>query len=90
MTFLFSFTYGRMGREYKGSSKIIIIFKRVGSTHSTMGEGFNGRCALFNDVDYYALYMHKSNFQSTLLGGRGHKKSTLCTLLIMLTIMDDP
>ena len=29
------------------------------------------------------------HFQSTLLGGRGSQKSTLCTLLIMLTIMDD-
>ena len=30
-------------------------------------------------------------FKTTLLGGReGHKKSTLCTLFMMLTIMDDP
>ena len=31
------------------------------------------------------------HFQSTLFGrGRGHKKRMLYTILIMLTIMDDP
>ena len=30
------------------------------------------------------------HFQSTLLVGRGDKKITLCTLLTMLTILDDP
>ena len=31
------------------------------------------------------------HFQSTLSAGRGsQKKSTLCTLLIMLTILDNP
>ena len=39
-------------------------------------------------------YVGRQNqhFQSTLLGGREGvtKKSTLCTLLIMLIIMDDP
>ena len=49
----------------------------------------------FLNVDYDALHFHtvikNQHFQGTLLGERGViKKSTLCTLLIMLTILDDP
>ena len=46
--------------------------------------------------DYDALHFHtgsiKSTFSKYSFGreGEGHKKSALCTLFIMLTIMDDP
>ena len=68
------------------------------STQSTLGEGVKGCCMLFLNVDYDALHFHtrvaKINIFKvcTLLGGREGvtKKSTLCTLLIMLIIMDDP
>ena len=43
----------------------------------------------FKNVDYDALHFH--TFSSTLLRGREvvPKKSNLCMLLIMLTVMDD-
>ena len=50
----------------------------------------------FLNVDYEALHMHtgslKINIFKVLLGGRKGvtTKSTLCTLLIMLTFLDDP
>ena len=40
----------------KGSSKIVIIFKRVHRVR--WGEGVNGRCTLFINVDYDTLHMH--------------------------------
>ena len=46
--------------------------------------------------DYDALHFHmglvKSTFSKYSFGreGGGHKKSALCMLFIMLTIMDDP
>ena len=50
-----------------------------------------------NHVDYDALHFHIGSVKSTFSrysfgreGGGSQKKSTLCTLLIMLTIMDDP
>ena len=51
-----------------------------------LGEGVNGHRTLFK-----MLIMNFLHFQSTFLEGRegDTKKSTLCTLLIMLTIMDD-
>ena len=76
------------------TSKIVIIFKRV--HRLCWGEGVNGCCTLLKKcwlwrIAYAYMVVKIQNFQSTLLGGRGHKKkSTLCTLLIMLTIMDDP
>ena len=70
------------------------------NTQSTLGggggEGINGRRTLFKNIDYYVAFSYgivkNQHFQSTLLGGREGvtKKSTLCTLLKMLTIMDDP
>ena len=62
-----------------------------------LGEGgVNGLCTLLKNVDYNALHAYRviknQHLKNTLLGGREGvtKKCTLCTLLIMLTIMDDP
>ena len=51
----------------------------------------------FKNVDYDALHFNTGSLKINIFkvlfseGGRGsHKKSTLCTLLVMLTIMDDP
>ena len=69
------------------------------SRECTKFPGVNGCCMLFKNVHYAALHMHmptgslkNQHFQSTLLGGREGvtKESTLCMLLIMLTIMDGP
>ena len=67
-----------------------IIFKRVCRVRWEGGQG----------LLYVLIMMHctfiprspKETLKSTLLGGREGvtKKSTLCTLLIMLIIMDDP
>ena len=61
------------------------------------GEWVNCGLTLFLNVDYEALHFHMGSLKINIFkvlfweGGRGHKKkSTLCTLLIMLTIMDDP
>ena len=59
------------------------------------GEGVNGHCTLFKMlkkcIPFSYVVVKNQLFKSTLLGGRkgGHKKSNMCTLLIMLTIMDD-
>ena len=61
-------------------------------------EGVNWHHTLFKNVDYAFSYRAVKNqqFQSSLLGGREGgregvtKKSTLCSLLIMLIILDDP
>ena len=75
---------------YKGSSRIVIIFKRV-----RWGERVNGHRTLFKML----ITMHcikgslkNQHFQRTLLGGKERvaKNSTLGTHFIMLTIMDDP
>ena len=55
----------------------------------------NGGRTIFKNVDYDTLHFHTGSLKINifiLLGGREGltKKSTLCTLLIMLTIMDDP
>ena len=53
------------------------------------GGGVSGRHTLYkNDAITYGGIKNQ-HFQSTLLGVT-KKKSTLCTLLIMLTILDDP
>ena len=48
-------------------------------------EGVNGRCMLFENVDFDALHFHtgllkNQHFQSTILGGREEvtKKRVLC------------
>ena len=63
-------------RPPKGSSRIVIILNAGGQWPPY---------AFFLNVDYDALHFHKYSF-----GIEGSQKSTLCTLLIMLTIMDDP
>ena len=56
-----------------------------------LGGGGQWPLYAFLDVDYHALYFHtrslKINIFEVLLGGKEGvtKKSTLCTLLIMLT-----
>ena len=62
-----------------------------------LGGGGQGLLYAFKNVDYDALHFHmgvaKINIFKVLFweGGRGvTKKRTLCTLLIMLIIMDDP
>ena len=58
------------------------------------GGGINGRCTLLKNV---ALHFHTGSLKINICkvrfweGGREGvtKKSTLCTLLIMLTILDD-
>ena len=82
----------------KGSSRIVIIFKRVHRVHWGRGRGSRAAVRFFKML----IMMHctfipgspKSTFSKYLLfseGGDGvTKKSTLCTLLIMLIIMDDP
>ena len=48
----------------------------------------------FLNVDYDSLHFHtgslKINIFEILMGGCHKKSTSLCTLLIMLTIMDDP
>ena len=69
-----------------GSSRIVTI---------VAGERVNGHCMLFL---MFINMMHcifirdvkNQHFQGSLLGGKGSHKKTLCTLLIMLTILDDP
>ena len=41
------------------------------------------------DFEKGSQYQHFQSYSFSREGG-GHKKSTLCTLLIMLTIVDDP
>ena len=60
--------------------------------------GGGGQRSLYAYImfDYDALHFHmgsvKSTFSKYSCGreGGGHKKSALCMLFIMLTIMDDP
>ena len=79
-----------MSCSTKGSSLIVIIFK---IPHRVCWEGGGSMVTVF---DYDALHLHtgsvKSTFSKYSFGreGGGHKKSALCTLFIMLTIMDDP
>ena len=61
----------------KGSSKIVIIFKRVHRVR--WGEWVNGRCTLFKNVDYDALHMHTGSlkiniFKVLFWEGGGHIK----------------
>ena len=59
-----------------------------------LGGGVNGRCMLVKNVDYDALHFHAGSLKINIFkvlfleGGRGHKKSTLCMLLMMLTILN--
>ena len=41
-------------------------------------------------IEFLYGVVKNQHFQSTILGGRYSQKSTLCMLLIMLTILDDP
>ena len=72
----------------RGSSKIVITFTSV--------HRVDGRRTLFDNVDYDALPFHtgvvkKSTFSKYSFGREGvTKKNTLCALLIMMTILDDP
>ncbi len=83
-----------MSCSTKGSSLIGIIFK---IPHSMLGGG-GGQCSpyAYKMFDYDALHFHTGSVKSTFSKysfcreGGGHKKSALCTLFIMLTIMDDP
>ena len=66
-------------------------------THSMLGEGVKCCVMLFKMLftmhcDFDTGSLKNQHFQSTRLGGerRSQKKSMLCTLLIMLTIMNDP
>ena len=80
-----------MSCSTKGSSIIVIIFK-----NTTVGGGGQWSQYAYKMFDYDALHFHtlsvKSTFAKYSFGreGGGHKKSALCTLFIMLTIMDDP
>ena len=82
-----------MSCSTKGSSRMVIIFKRV---HSTLGGGDQWSPHAYKKVDYDALHFHTGLVKSTLSKysfgreGGGHKNSALCTLFIMLTILDDP
>ena len=83
-----------MSCSTKGSSLIVIIFK---IPHGVCGGG-GGQWSpyAYKMFDYDALHFHtgsvKSTFSNNSFGreGGGHKKSALCMLFIMLTIMDDP
>ena len=83
-----------MSCSTKGSSLIVIIFK---IPHGVCwGGGGQWSPYAYIMFDYDALHFHmgtvKSTFSKYSFGreGGGHKKSALCTLFIMLTIMDDP
>ena len=59
------------------------------------GEGVKSRCTLFKMlimIGFSHEVVKNQHFQSTLLEGREGvtKQSTLCALLIMLIILDDP
>ena len=61
-----------------------------------MGAGVNGNRTLLKNVDYEALHFHTVTLKINIIkvlfwegGGGSQKKGTLCTLLIMLTIVDD-
>ena len=77
-------------RVYSGSSKIVIILKRV---HRLRWGQWSLYC--LKNYDYDALHMHtrslKINIFKVLFSDGGvTKKSTLCTLLIMLIIWTTP
>ena len=83
-----------MSCSTKGSSLIVIIFK---IPHGVCwGGGGQWSQYAYKLFDYDALHFHtgsvKSTFSKYSFGreGGGHKKIALCTLFIMLTIMDDP
>ena len=82
-----------MSCSTKASSLIVIIFK---IPHGVCWGGGQWSPYAYIMFDYDALHFHmgsvKSTFSKYSLGreGGGHKKSALCTLFIMLTIMDDP
>ena len=82
-----------MSCSTKGSSLIVIIFK---IPHGVCWGGGQWSPYAYIMFDYDALHFHmgtvKSTFSKYSFGreGGGHKKSALCTLFIMLTIMDDP
>ena len=71
--------------------------KRTQSMLEGGGERFNGLHMLFKNDDYDALHFHTGSLKINIFkvffleGGREGvtKKSTLCSLLIMLTILDD-
>ena len=64
--------------------------------HGVGGGGGSMVTYAYNMFDYDALHFHtgsvKSTFSKYSFGreGGGHKKSALCTLFIILTIVDDP
>ena len=61
-----------------------------------LGGGGQWSLYAYKMFDYDALHFHtgsvKSTFSKYSFGreGGGHKNSALCTVFIMLTIMDDP
>ena len=71
---------------HKWSSRIVIIFTRV---HSMLGGG-GGQWPPYAFFNVESLKVNI--FKVLFLGGwgSGHKNSTLCTLFIALTILDDP
>ena len=79
---------------YKGSYGIVIIVTRV----RIVRWGMESMAAVlfYKKVDHDALHFHtgslKIKFFKVLFwdGGRGLQKRVLCTLLIMLAIVDDP
>ena len=80
--------------HHNGPYRIVIILTRV---HSVHWEGFKSHCMVFlNFVMVLCISIlrtvSKSTFSKCSFGReRGvTKMSTLCTLLIMLTILDDP
>ena len=65
------------------------------SIQSTLGGGGKWPRTLFLNVDYDALHFHTGSlkiniFKVLFWEGGVTKKSTLCTLLIMMTILGDP
>ena len=71
-----------------------VIFTRVHRVH--WGGGVQWPLYAFKNVDYDALHFHtgsvKSTFSKYSFGREGEvtKNNTLCTLLIICTIIDDP
>ena len=74
---------------YKGPSRIS-PFSRAGWKGSRVAIRFSKMSFMMHC--HFEKRSQNQHFQSNLLVGReeGTKKSILCTLLIMLTILDDP
>ena len=76
------------------SFRIVIIFTSM--THRTLGGRGSTAAVPFLKMSFmghcdFEKTSQNQHFQRTLSAGRGsQKKSTLCTLMIMLTILDNP